>query len=189
MKITLSRESKRELLATVIVCLLPMVAGAVLYGRLPDPMPIHFGLAGEPNGWGPKPLALFGLPALTAALQVFAYVATESGTEHEGPRPRLYSLLYWMIPLVTMLVYTLMLSKALGANSPVGKLIMMAIGILFMALGNYTPKVSYAESQAMNRHHYPKPKDEASWRRQSRIVAYLLIGLGALMMVVSLFVW
>lgn len=33
---------KRQLLLTTAICLLPMLAGALLYSRLPERVPTHF---------------------------------------------------------------------------------------------------------------------------------------------------
>ena len=49
------------------------MAGLVLYSRLPERVPTHFDFSGTPDGWSSRPFAVFGLPCLLAALNVFLY--------------------------------------------------------------------------------------------------------------------
>ncbi|MFR0770699.1 MAG: DUF1648 domain-containing protein [Dysosmobacter sp.] len=41
--------------------------------RLPERVPTHFDFSGTPDGWSSRPFAVFGLPCLLAALNVFLY--------------------------------------------------------------------------------------------------------------------
>ena len=54
---------------SIIICLLPMIAGAVFYNQLPDQMPIHFGINDVPDNYAPKAFALFGIPLFLAIVQ------------------------------------------------------------------------------------------------------------------------
>lgn len=186
MKRTLTKTNWTELAITTGICLLPIVAGAVLYDRLPDPMPIHFNVAGEADNWGPKWFALFGLPIITAVLQVVTYVIAARNTPSSDERPRIATITYWMIPVLVVLIYALMVSKALGIDTPLARILLLVVGIGFMAMGNYTPKMSFESAKGM---FHPTPTDEADWRRKSRLTAYLLIGLGIVTMVVGWFFW
>ena len=56
------KANKKELLLTSAVCLLPLLAGAILYSRLPETMATHWGFDGTADGWAPRGMAVFGLP-------------------------------------------------------------------------------------------------------------------------------
>jgi uncharacterized membrane protein len=52
------------------------VAHAVLrLGDLPDPMPIHWGLQGDPDGWAPRGVAIMFGPCLTLLIPAIVVVA------------------------------------------------------------------------------------------------------------------
>ena len=48
------KNEKKTLLLTSLVCLIPMVVGALVYSRLPETMATHFGLDGTPDGWSSR---------------------------------------------------------------------------------------------------------------------------------------
>lgn len=54
------------LIATTIV---PLLAGTVLWNRLPEQMPIHFGLDGQVDGYAGKAFGVLALPSSQVAAQ------------------------------------------------------------------------------------------------------------------------
>src|SRR5687768_2277186 len=52
----------------IAVVILAFLLGAVLYDRLPDPMPTHFNFQGDIDGWTAKPWGVFLLPPVMAGL-------------------------------------------------------------------------------------------------------------------------
>jgi len=75
------------LAAFVLVWIL--AEGLSIWRRLPDRIPTHFGLRGEPNAWGAKTIFnVFGLPLIGAGALALMYVAASLRT----------SLRYWNLP-------------------------------------------------------------------------------------------
>ena len=56
------KKHKWTLLAGSIVILLPILAGLLLWNRLPEQIPTHWGPTGEVDGWSSKGFAVIGLP-------------------------------------------------------------------------------------------------------------------------------
>ena len=54
------KANKKELLLTSAVCLLPLLAGVILYPRLPETMATHWGFDGTANGWSSRAATVFG---------------------------------------------------------------------------------------------------------------------------------
>lgn len=44
----------KTLIATSLLCLTPIIAGVILWDRLPDTLATHFGADNTPNGWSSK---------------------------------------------------------------------------------------------------------------------------------------
>jgi uncharacterized membrane protein len=63
---------RREIILLVFV-LLPIIYLAYVWNSLPDTVPIHFGVDGEPNGWGRKAMefVLIGANAFVYLLTLF----------------------------------------------------------------------------------------------------------------------
>ncbi len=64
------KRDKRTLILTTLVCLLPMLIGALVYDRLPETMVTHWNVSGEPDGFSSRAFAVFGLPALIAGINL-----------------------------------------------------------------------------------------------------------------------
>ena len=52
------------LIITSVVILLPILAGVILWNRLPDTMVTHWGADGVADGWSGKGFAVFVLPLI-----------------------------------------------------------------------------------------------------------------------------
>ncbi len=63
---------------TLLVLLIPFVAAPLLWGRLPNEVPIHWDLQGEPDSYAGRAFGLLFLPCLSVGLY----------------------LLYWLIPTI-----------------------------------------------------------------------------------------
>ena len=61
------KNEKKTRILTTLVCLLPLIAGAILYKDLPETMATHWNLQGEADGWSGRVFAVFGLPGHPAA--------------------------------------------------------------------------------------------------------------------------
>lgn len=137
-------KNKKTLILTVLVCLFPIILGIVLYNKLPEQMPIHFTINNEPDNYAPKNFALFGLPLIMATVQAVMLLFTEKVNKLKNEeKPRIVKIMEWFIPIITVFLYIIMIEVPLGSTVYVGKSVCLVLGILFMVIGNYIPKISY----------------------------------------------
>lgn len=134
------RKNKGTLIVTSLVILLPMAAGLILWGRLPDRISIHFGVDNQPDNWGSKALVVFVMPCLLLALQWFAVLLTAADPKRRNIPDKVLSLLFCIIPLASLCVGTLTYITALGIEVQVGFYVILMLGVIFLVLGNYLPK-------------------------------------------------
>ncbi len=80
------KANKKELLLTSAVCLLPLLAGAILYPRLPETMATHWGFDGTANGWSSRAATVFGLPLLILALHLVCSYAESRDTKRKNSK-------------------------------------------------------------------------------------------------------
>lgn len=132
------RARRGTLIATTIV-LLPLLAGAVLWHRLPEQMPIHFGLDGQADGYAGKAFGVLALPLILAAAQVAVVVAALADPRVRGARSGLVNLIFWICPLLSLLCGGLIYAVALGAAVNMSLAIEIFLGLLFVALGVLFP--------------------------------------------------
>ncbi|MCI8482296.1 MAG: DUF1648 domain-containing protein [Clostridia bacterium] len=181
----MEKKNKKILLLSVIICLLPMLIGVVLYNKLPEQMPIHFTINDVPDNYAPKNFALFGIPIIMAIVQTICIIATSRISKFQNcEKPKILKILEWFIPIMTVLFYIIMVQNPLGGTVYIGKSVCLILGILFIIIGNYFPKMSYETAKVVM---HPIPKTEKSFRKITRIVGYCFIGLGIIFLI--LIVW
>ena len=169
---------------TVVVCLLPIIAGAIVYDKLPDRMVIQVGLNNEPTNFASKNFVLFVNPLLMAGVQLILIFFSNRASKAVSKEPIFMKLVYWIIPVMAILIYYLIIMYNLYETINVGKITSMSVGILFCLLGNYIPKMSFENNVNLN---FPA-KDEKGFRKQIKILGYGLVIVGIIFITISFFV-
>lgn len=166
----LIKSHKRVLIGTSAVILLPVIVGLILWARLPDSVAIHFDAQSQPDEWGSKPLAVFGIPAWILAMHWLAVVATCTDRRNQGIPPQLLRLLLWMCPTLSVVLCILTYANALGATVNIGIPIMLYMGVLFLFMGNYMPKCKPNRSVGIRVRW--TMTDGENWRRTHRLAGW-----------------
>lgn len=175
---------KKRLILTTVICLLPIMAGLALYNRLPERMPTHFDFSGAPDGWSSRPVAVFGLPCLLAALNVFLNVCLNRDPKRANMSGALKAISQWSLPILSVLCYGLTLTAALGYPSRIEIVVPLLTGILFLAVGNYLPKTKQSYTMGIR---LPWTLDsEENWNRTHRLSGFLWVAAGAAFILLSL---
>ena len=128
------------LIVTSLVTLLPMVAGLILWNQLPEQLPAHWNMAGEVDGWLGKPVFVFGMPALMAALQWVMVVASGADPKNKNISDKVMQLILWLIPVLTIVLCTVTYMTVMGLPVSVDIVMPIFMGLMFVIIGNYLPK-------------------------------------------------
>ena len=134
------KKYKRTLILTTLVLLIPVLVGLLLWDRLPDPMPTHWNIDGEVDGWSSKPFTVFGLPALMIALQWVCIFASTADPKYNNYNQKMIKLALWICPAIGLLLCGMVYPAALGYPVPVETVMPLFMGVLFMVVGNWMPK-------------------------------------------------
>ena len=62
------KKNLKMLIITSVVILLPILAGLILWDKLPEEVPIHFNAHGVVDGYSEKGTAVFAMPLLMLAI-------------------------------------------------------------------------------------------------------------------------
>lgn len=179
--------SKKMLVLTTLVCLLPVVAGLILYPQLPEQMATHWGFGNEPNGYSSKAFAVFGLPGLMAVLNLILPLALKADPKNANMSPVLFNVCLWIMPVVSVLCSAMTLGYALGYNVNIAKVIPMFIGVVFIVIGNYLPKTKQSYTMGIK---LPWTlNSEENWNRTHRLGGFLWVLGGVAFIVLSIFKW
>lgn len=178
------KTNRKELFLTTLVCLLPMAAGAAVYHRLPETMATHWGTDGAANGWMPRAAAVFALPALIAAIDLFCCWAMDRDPRKENMSTALRSITMWSCPAVSLLCGTITLGTGLGYEMHVSTVAPLFVGILFLVIGNYLPKTKQSDTLGIR---LPWTlSSEENWDRTHRLTGFLWVAAGLLFLVLTL---
>lgn len=116
------------------------------FAILPDTIPIHWGLNGQANGYGPKWLGTFLDPLISLGIYVLLRILTVTAPRlggHEGAaaNTRVWKTILVGIMLFMLIIQLSTLAQTLGAHFDAILVPMLAISALLIFLGNYMGKV------------------------------------------------
>lgn len=135
----LIRQYRIMLAVTSAVILLPMIVGLVLWNRIPAQVPVHFGIYGEPDGYGPKWIAVILLPMFLMIMQAVILWAFAMEQNKENRKYMGYVLL--IFPLLSVYLNSLIYGSLLGVKMNVNRIGSVIAGCVFIGLGAVLPKL------------------------------------------------
>lgn len=165
--------NKKLLVITTILILLPMVIGLIFWEQLPAEIATHWGTDNQPNGWSSKPMAVFGIPSIIAALHVFCLIVTFADPKKNNIGKKAIGIVYWILPAVSIAVMGSTYAYALGMEINIGMICCLLMGIIFIALGNYLPKAKLNYTFG-----YKIPwtlSSEENWNKTHRLAGWLMV--------------
>ncbi len=133
----------RTWVVSAVFVLIAVAVGIWLYPHMPERVPTHWDAHGHANGWSPRWVAaalpvmmVAGLVVLTWLLPVISPRKFEI-----TPFARVYAGLMLAIQGVLLVIGVLAALKGAGYDVPIAMVGMLAVGVLFMVLGNYMGKL------------------------------------------------
>ena len=178
------KNKNMEIVLTTLICLLPMLAGVLLYSRLPEQVPTHFDFSGEANGWSSRTFAVFGMPLMMAGFNLFLQFALRTDPKRQNMSHALRTISIWTIPVLSVLVYALVMRAALGYTTPTETIVPLRVGLLFVIIGNYLPKTKQSYTMGIK---LPWTlASEENWNRTHRLAGFLWVIGGILLILLTL---
>ena len=131
---------KWELIVSSLVILIPVLVGLILWNRLPETIATHWGFDGQPDGYGSIPFAVFVPYLCLLAGHWLCILVTAKDPKNQGRNGKPIRLVLWIMPVLSNICGAIMYSLALGVKVSVSGIMVAAIGLMFIAIGNYLPK-------------------------------------------------
>lgn len=128
----------KPLILTSLVTLLPILAGLLLWDRLPDTMNIHWSVNGNADGTAGKTFSIIVPSLVLLALHWLCSLDTLY-RNHKQSR-KVQNIALWICPMISLIVSGTVYSLALGFAFDMSKILFLMLGILFAVMGNYMPK-------------------------------------------------
>ena len=134
------KKNKWMIIISALITLTPIIAGLILWDKLPDMIASHWNVAGEVDGWVSKPMFVFGMPLLMVALMLVGSIATATDPKNVNHSKKPLMLLYAIIPALSVILSTFTYCSALGVDVPMLNLGVAVVGSILVFVGNYLPK-------------------------------------------------
>ncbi len=131
---------RRNLWLCFALALAGLVISAAVWSQVPSPMPVHWGVNGEPNGFAPRWLGLLIMPLATFAIPAFVARVSRSAKKLSGSKAMSATLL--VTAGFTFFMHALMIHAALRPSMMLSMgALFVAMGLLFVGIGLVMPKL------------------------------------------------
>lgn len=134
------RNNKWKLIFTSALILLPVLFGLLFWDSLPSEMATHWGADGKANGFQSRTLAVFGMPLFLLFMHWVGIFITAADPKNKGQSRKVFGLIFWIMPLLSLFCSVITYSAALGATVLLPFFVFTFLGLTFIAVGNYMPK-------------------------------------------------
>lgn len=179
------KRNRRLFFLTAVIAVSPMIIGLLLWNQLPDTIATHFDFQGTPNGWSSKGFAVFGLPLFLLGIHVLCAVVTAADPRRQNIHDKLYRLVLWICPLISLLACCSVYLYALGTHVDVTTISGCLIGVLFIIIGNYLPKCRQNYTIGIKLPWTLASED--NWNHTHRLAGWLWIAGGVILLLGILF--
>lgn len=179
------KKNLKTLIVTSILIVLPVLAGIILWDRLPEQMATHWNAAGDIDGWTSKPFTVFGLPLILLAVQWLCVLGTLADPKKENHPVKVLHLVLWIIPVLSLVLGTITYATALGKAVRVEVIMPILIGLILAIIGNYMPKCKQNYTIGIK---IPWTlNSEENWNRTHRFAGWLWTFSGIVVMLTGFF--
>ena len=174
--------NKKLLLLTSIVILFPILWGVMIWSQLPNQISIHFNAAGQANNFQSKALAVFGLPIFLLLVHLFVIFVTARDPKNQTMNEKMGKVIYWLTPIVSLSLSYLIYSKALGSTTNPSIFVSALLGLIFVMMGNYMPKLKVNHTVGIRLPWTLQSED--NWHKTHRLAGKLWV-LGGLILLLE----
>jgi len=171
----------------VLLVAIATIASIVVYPILPDRVPTHFDIRGNPNAYGPR-----WVPTVIVPVMILALWGLLRGLPKIDPRRANYAKMQDTYDLVVNLILTmvttlhlLLLAGTMGSRVPFIRLMPAVVGVFFVAIGNLLPRAKPNWWFGI-RTPWTLSNDRV-WERTHRVGGYVMTLIGVLAIVSSFF--
>lgn len=117
-----------------IICF--VLVGCLLWQKLPAEIAVHFHFSGQPDEYASREFVVFGMPLILLGFQVVSMFCARSQHLPQA----VSSTVLWIVPGISLCVFVLLYSVALGYGTDVRLWSELVVGVVMIVLGNVAPK-------------------------------------------------
>ncbi len=135
------KKNKLKFIISSVIILLPILYGLIMWNNLPNVMTTHFGADGIADGFSGKAFAVFGIPLIILALHLICLFFTSIDKNQKQQNPKALGMIFYIMPIVSLFANGIIYRAAFGKEIDLGLFVSILLGLLFVFMGNYLPKI------------------------------------------------
>jgi len=184
-----AKSSMTSVIFRVIVVIAMWVGGFIAMQYMPERIPTHWGIDGQPNSWSPRfPGAFIGPIVATIFLILFPLLQRidpkqKNYANFQKAWEGIQTLLVLFFAYIQIITYIATLRPV--SNNFIGQSIMAGIGVLFIIMGNYMGKVR--QNWFVGVRTPWALEDPTVWQKSQRVGGWAFV-LGGIIILISTFV-
>lgn len=181
----MSKISKGLKILFWFLAFLPFLISAGFYSRLPAQVATHFDASGAANGYSSRVVTAFGLPAfyLAVTLVIIVMMKIDPKSKNIERSSQLKTAVLWGMVALFNLGHAAILLNAMHVCVNISIIVEIAVGLLFLVIGNYLPKCQPNYTMGIRLPWTLASED--NWRKTHRFAGPLWMVGGILMMLGS----
>lgn len=168
----------------LLLIALMFVAGAVLYPRLPEIIPTHWGPSGAPDAFSHKSfLSVFAMPLISIAVYLLLMVVPYLDPKRANllRSRQAYVVILDAVTALLTVTFAASMVAAFDRAFAVDKVIGIGVGAMFIVIGNYMTTVK--RNFTMGVRFSWTVMDDTVWAKTNRLGGYAFVGIGILAIV------
>ncbi|WP_243387912.1 SdpI family protein [Bacillus kexueae] len=129
----------------IFIIVLSFLAGLLALPYLPEQVAIHWNAAGEPDNYGHKLFGALFLPIMMIFLLGLFHILPSIDPKKKNYThfKQSYQILINTLAIVFLIIHLSLLGSNLGYNIDISFVVPLVIGLLFIVIGNYMPKMKH----------------------------------------------
>ena len=156
-----------------LVALLPIIAGVMLWDKLPAELPIHWDVSGNVDGYASRAFVVFLFPLILTALHWLTIFVTSIDPKRQNHSDKMMIVVYWLVPALSIVISLACYATALGMDIMMDALVPALMGVIFIVIGNYLPKCKQSHTVGIR---LPWTlNSEENWNKTHRLGGYTMV--------------
>lgn len=171
------RFRKNSIVSIIASLAILIIFNALFYNKMPAELPTHWNFQGQADDYDSKFHAMVTIQGFLVLMNLFLCFMLDNDPKNERQNNFLMTLSKMSMPIMMIVIYVITILAGLGRGVNTSVIISLLMGILFIAIGNYMPKVKRNYTMGIKLP-WTLNSDE-NWRRTHRFggICFILMGL------------
>lgn len=170
------RFRKNSIVSIIASLAILIIFNALFYSKMPAELPTHWNFQGQADDYGSKFHAMVTIQGFLVFMNLFLCFMLDNDPKNERQNNFLMTLSKMSMPIMMIVIYVITILAGLGKDINTSVIISILMGILFIAIGNYMPKIKRNYTMGIKLP-WTLNSDE-NWRRTHRFGGLCFIFMG-----------